>query len=223
MRRSRFSIGRRAGGFTFIWVLLMVAMMGLGLTVIAELDSTAVQRDREAELLAIGRQFRSAIGRYVQAQGGTGQANAYPATLDDLLQDARVPGIRRHLRKIFVDPMTGKAEWGLVMMGGRIVGVHSLSERMPVKQDGFEPEDMTFRGKTRYSEWVFTYPANLVVQAEAAPDTSGNPRVQRLPEGDVPRQQKQEPEQQYNELDPSSQNPAPDSRDGGGSNLKDPP
>ncbi|MBW8900178.1 MAG: type II secretion system protein [Massilia sp.] len=135
MKRSSVAIGRRTGGFTFIWVLLMVAVMGLGLTVIAELDSTAVQRDREAELLAIGRQFRTAIGRYVQARGGAGQTNAYPPSLEDLLQDPRVPGVRRHLRKIFVDPMTGKAEWGLVMMGGRIVGVHSLSERRPIKRD----------------------------------------------------------------------------------------
>jgi type II secretory pathway pseudopilin PulG len=222
MKRSSSVFRRRAGGFTFIWVLLVVAMMGLGLTVVAELDSIAVQRDREAELLAIGRQFRDAIGRYVQAQGRVGQANAYPSSLEDLLQDPRLPGVHRHLRKIFVDPMTGKAEWGLVTMGGRIVGVHSLSERTPIKQDGFEPEDMTFRGKTRYAQWTFTYPANLMVQAEAAPGLAGNPGLSQTLDGAAPHRPTQEPEQQYNELDPSSRNPGPDSGSGVDGNRKDP-
>jgi hypothetical protein len=209
MSRCSAAVRRRAGGFTFLWVLFMVALMGLGLTVIAELDSTEVQRDREAELLAIGRQFRDAIGHYVQARGGAGQANAnanaYPASLDELLQDPRLPGVRRHLRKIFVDPMTGKAQWGLVTVGGRIVGVHSLSQDKPIKQDGFEPDDMTFRGKTRYSEWTFTYPANLMVQAEAAP---GAPQA---------------PGPQHNAFDPSSRQPLPGDRDGNDGNVKDPP
>ena len=61
----------------------------------------------------------------------------YPATLEDLLRDGRVPGIKRHLRKIFVDPMTGKTEWGLIKEGGRIIGVHSLSANKPLKQGGF--------------------------------------------------------------------------------------
>lgn len=95
-------------------------------------------------------------------------ARPYPATLDELLQDPRTPGITRHLRQVFVDPMTGKAEWGLVRVGGRIVGIHSLSERLPIKQAGFEDQDMAFAGKERYRDWVFTYPANLM--ASLPPD-----------------------------------------------------
>jgi hypothetical protein len=179
MKRSDF-LGRRhsdhrgrkscMGGFAYLWLLLLVALMGLGLTVAAQVDATAVQRDRERELLSIGRQFRAAIGRYYETQTTSG-TREYPATFDDLIRDNRVPGIRRHLRQVAIDPMTHKAEWGLVMLGGRIAGVHSLSDKTPIKQDGFEPEDQALRGKSSYAEWVFTYPADLTLQSEtgAAP------------------------------------------------------
>ncbi|MBB3176031.1 type II secretion system protein [Variovorax sp. Sphag1AA] len=179
-------------GFTYIWVLLLVALMGVGLTVAAELQTTAIRRDKERELLAIGGQFRTALASYHQARmpalgppagsgtsAGTGVSAppaaggnvvvpgtapqgsfrsdplSYPATLEDLLKDDRFPGIRRHLRKIFVDPMTGKAEWGLVKVSGRIVGIHSLSTKVPIKLAGFEGEDHAFNGARSYASWVF--------------------------------------------------------------------
>lgn len=180
MKRSE--AGRRAqAGFSYLWLLLMVAFMGVGLTLAVEIDSTAVQRDREKELLAIGRQFRSAIGRYHQTQLSPGK-HEYPATLDDLLRDNRLPGIRRHLRKVFVDPMTGKAEWGLVKVGGRIVGVHSLSEKMPIKQDGFEADDLSLRGRASYAQWVFAYPADMVLKIEAGHNSLAAPLGQAAPQ-----------------------------------------
>jgi len=141
--------------------------MGLGLAAGLEVFQTSVQRDKEMELLAIGRQFRAAIGRYYETMLLNGRHD-YPLSLEDLLQDQRSPGIRRHLRKVFVDPLTGKAEWGLVRVGGRIVGVHSLSEQVPIKQAGFEADDMVFGHKQKYSEWVFTYPSDLVLRLGAA-------------------------------------------------------
>ena len=110
--------GRGSGGFSYIWLLLLLALMGAGLAAGATIHATAVQRDKEQELLAIGRQYRVAIGRYYETQGTTGK-HEYPATLDDLLEDHRGPGIRRHLRKIFIDPMTREAKWGLVQINGR--------------------------------------------------------------------------------------------------------
>lgn len=157
----------RQRGFAYLWVLLLVAFMGVGLTVAVELDATVAQRDRERELLAIGRQFQGAIGRYYEGQGA-GATREYPATLDDLLQDRRVPGIRRHLRKVFTDPMTASAEWGLVTVAGRIVGVHSRATGMPIKQDNFMPEQMNLRGKQSYAEWLFVYPPDLVLDGAPA-------------------------------------------------------
>jgi len=160
-----------ACGFAYLWLLLLVAFMGLSLTIGVQFYSTSVQRDKEYELLAIGRQFRAAIGRYHETQraaaSGENRGGDYPATLDDLLKDNRSLSTQRHLRRVFVDPMTGKPEWGLLIVGGRIVGVHSLSDKVPIKQDRFEADDMGFRGKQKYSDWVFTYPSDLLVRQEA--------------------------------------------------------
>lgn len=43
--------------------------------------------------------------------------------------------------------MTGKAEWGLVVVAGRVVGVHSLSQDMPIKVANFEPAEAAFAGR----------------------------------------------------------------------------
>ncbi|PIG30965.1 hypothetical protein CLU93_5313 [Janthinobacterium sp. 35] len=155
--------GRRVqAGFAYLWVLLLVAFMGVALSVAVEIDATAAQREREQHLLAIGRQFQTAIARYYES-GLAGGRKEYPATLEDLLRDPRAPGVTRHLRKVFVDPLTGRAEWGLVLVGGRIAGVHSLSGKKPIKQDGFAAEHMGLRGKQRYTEWRFVYPADLLL------------------------------------------------------------
>lgn len=170
---SRFDrlIVQNESGFTYLWVLFLVFLMGLGLMAASEIASTASQREKEKELLSIGRQFRTAISSYYEIQVPGGR-NQYPASLEDLLLDRRHPGIRRHLRKIFVDPLTGKAEWGEVRVGGRIVGVHSLSGKMPIKQAGFETENMAFKGKQKYSEWFFVYPPDLIIRLETENEPS---------------------------------------------------
>lgn len=166
--------GRRgqaaAGGFAYLWTLMIVAFMGIGLAIGGELYATSQQREKEKELLFVGHQFRAAIGRYVQANAG-GQQGVYPASLDELLKDPRFPGVQRHLRRLYRDPMTGSSEWAPVMQQGRVVGVHSRSERVPIKQDNFDDSDRSFRHKQRYADWRFTYPADLLDQADqkAAP------------------------------------------------------
>ena len=151
-----------------MWVLLTVALIGLGLVGAADVYVSTLQREHETELLAIGEQFRSAIRSYYQANAPTSSQLAvdrYPRSLDDLLLDTRVPNVRRHLRKVFVDPMTGTAEWGLIRMGDRVVGVHSLSTKAAIKQAGFEPEDFALTGRLTVGDWWFTYPPELGVQA----------------------------------------------------------
>lgn len=160
-------------GFSYVWLLLLVALFGTGSMLAAQIESTLTQRDKERELLAIGRQFRNAIGSYYNVSSSSG-LQRYPGSLEDLLRDGRVPGIRRHLRKIFVDPMTVKAEWGLIKVGGRIVGVHSLSTKRPIKQGGFA-DDMDFAGKLSYAQWTFVH-----VAADVAP-VSGQGGASPLP------------------------------------------
>jgi type II secretory pathway pseudopilin PulG len=164
--RRRARIAPAVQGFAYLWVLLLVAFMGVGLVVGVETSSVAVQRDKERELLAIGHQFRAALKSYKERGAAGPQLQGYPPSLDALLLDNRAPGITRHLRQVFVDPMTGKAEWGLVMVGGRIAGVYSLSEAKAIKQANFDDEDLVFTGQEHYNEWVFAYPSNLVLRPD---------------------------------------------------------
>lgn len=160
------------GGFTYVWTLMLIASMGVALSIAAESYATSAQREREQELRFVGREFRDAIRSYHEAalQGGK---HEYPPSLDALLQDNRFPGVRRHLRRIYVDPMTGEATWGFVMVAGRIAGVHSLSDRTPIKQDNFEPEEASLRNRERYRDWAFTHPANLTLQPDGKSEETG--------------------------------------------------
>lgn len=132
----------KQAGFTYIGLLIAVAFFGLGSVGAARLLASTQRAEREAELLFIGHQFRQAIRSYVQSGPKAGQ---YPSTLEDLLQDSRYSTVRRHLRRIFVDPITGQANWGLVNAPeGGIRGVYSLSDREPQKRANFDAEDADF-------------------------------------------------------------------------------
>jgi type II secretory pathway pseudopilin PulG len=149
-------IGRQQHGFTYLGVLIAIALIGLALGLAGEVWHVAVKREKEKQLLFIGHQFRQAIQLYYYASPGA--VKQYPASLDDLLKDPRYPAIRRYLRRIYADPMTGKAEWGLVKgPGNGIMGVYSLSEKEPIKQGNFLLQDAEFEGKTRYQDWKFVF------------------------------------------------------------------
>jgi type II secretory pathway pseudopilin PulG len=151
---------KSAFGFTYLWVLIAIALLSIGSLVGVEAYETGMRREKEQELLRIGREFRAAIGSYYNAVPRRSQAEVgsnYPSTLQDLLLDTRFPNVRRHLRRIYVDPLTGRPEWGLVTLNGRIVGVHSMSEAVPIKAAGFEAAEAEFMRAGAYKDWVFVY------------------------------------------------------------------
>ena len=152
----RSGSARRTGGFTYVALLIAVAIVGAGLAGAAELWSQGERREREKDLLFIGGEFRRAIERYYLDSPGL--AKSYPQELSDLLEDRRFPKPRRHLRRLYRDPMTGKAEWGgLEAPTGGIMGVRSLSDAETIKRSGFSLEDRALEGAERYSEWEFRY------------------------------------------------------------------
>lgn len=146
-------------GFTCIGVLVLIALMGIALAAAGQVWHTLQTREKERELLFIGQQFRLALNRY--ARHAPGQSRRAPLRLEELLQDPRYPGIQRYIRKIYVDPMTGDADWGLITgPGGEIYGVHSLSDAEPLKKSGFALADRKFEGAMKYSDWVFMQARN---------------------------------------------------------------
>lgn len=145
---------RRESGFTYLVLLAVVAAMGIVLATAGEVWHMTLKREKEQELLFVGDQFRRAFNLYALNTPGNG--SRYPQSLEALLKDPRYPGIQRYLRKIYADPITGSAQWGLIKgPNGEIFGVHSLSEDEPVKKSGFRLADAKFEGRSKYSDWVF--------------------------------------------------------------------
>jgi type II secretory pathway pseudopilin PulG len=143
-------------GFTYIGVLVLVALMGIALAATGQVWHTAQQREKEQELLFIGHQFQLALDQYAKHTPVRGRRQ--PLQLEELLKDPRHPEVQRYLRKIYPDPMTGSAEWGLIVgPNGEILGVHSLSDDEPVKKSSFGLADRLFEGKMKYSDWVFMH------------------------------------------------------------------
>ena len=159
-------------GFTFLILLAIIAIMGIGLLEVNEIWSTTVQREKEQELLFIGHQFRQALEQYNQNSPKGVQVQKYPGALEDLLIDPRYPEARRYLRKIYIDPMTGKDEWGLQKYpDGGIYGVYSLSKDEPIKHDNFDLVDAGLKNAKQYSSWIFAYSPQLGASSPAATKT----------------------------------------------------
>lgn len=161
----------RTDGFTYVGLLIAIVLFGLASVGAARILASTERVERERELIFIGHQFRDAIRSYYLTGPGV---RRYPQKLEDLLLDPRLPGVRRHLRRLFVDPVTGKSEWGVVMAPeGGIMGIHSLSEMEPLKQANFDPADADFvlpptqvgldKPQRSYRDWRFVY----------RPETSG--------------------------------------------------
>lgn len=157
---------RPQGGYTLLLLLFAVAAMGLGLARTGQVWHTAMQREKETELLFIGQQFRLAIASYHEASPGP--EKQFPRLLEDLVVDQRHPAPRHHLRKLYRDPMTGSQEWGLVLQQGRIVGVHSLAQQPPLRTR-FVGRDASFDGASRYDQWVFLHEAPTSVARAVTP------------------------------------------------------
>ena len=166
---TRTSSSRFTAGFTYVGLLFAIVFFGLGSVGAARVLASSERAEREAELLFVGNQFRQAIGSYYSTGPGTPR---YPEKLEDLILDPRFAASRRHLRKIHVDPITGKAEWGLIRAPqGGIMGVHSMSEREPMKRANFDFADQGFEEVAKrvtdrpysYREWQFVFlPASQI-------------------------------------------------------------
>lgn len=159
---------RHQRGFGYLMMLFAMAAMGITLASAGEVWRTASQREKEAQLLFVGHQFRLALASY-RDLSPEGSPNA-PATLEELLQDKRFPTPVPHLRRLWRDPMTNSTDWVVVKPGGRISGVHTSHIGEPMRKV-HEPQDATLNGTTAYSQWVFEA-APAITPGPASPDAA---------------------------------------------------
>ena len=144
---------RRHEGFTYVGLLFAIAFISLLLASAGQVWKTAAQREREQELLFIGQQFSEALSAYHSATPG--EPKQWPHRLEDMVEDKRWPVPRRYLRKVYLDPLTNRKEWGLIRIGEEITGVYSLAEGKPIKQGNFPPSLDAFAGASSYRQWRF--------------------------------------------------------------------
>jgi general secretion pathway protein G len=155
--RRQFRAGRGGErGFTLM-ELIVACIVLLALTALAIPAARAtIKRQREKELRQALWDMRDAIDRYKDAADrGAFQiklgSEGYPPDLETLVTGVDVNGKKlRFLRRIPMDPMTGKPEWGLRSMqddptsdswgGQNVFDVYTKSED-------------TALDDTKYKEW----------------------------------------------------------------------
>ena len=143
----------QAAGFTYVGLLIAIVILGFGLAEVGIIWRTQAQREREQELLAIGHEFTRAITSYYSSG-----PHQFPLAIADLLDDKRFAEPKHHLRKLYVDPMTGKADWTIIsapLQG--ISGVASSSQLEPIKKAGFDVDEDAFKDAATYSDWRFIF------------------------------------------------------------------
>jgi general secretion pathway protein G len=147
---------RREQGLTLIELIVTVAILAILASAAVPVTIFKVKRDRERELRRDLWEMRDAIDRYKDAADRNAfqtklDSQGYPPDLDTLVKGEDVQGKKlKFLRRIPVDPMTGKAEWGMRSMqddpnsdsfgGQSVFDVYSKSTGVGL--DG-----------TKYSDW----------------------------------------------------------------------
>jgi general secretion pathway protein G len=115
-------VAARQRGFTLIEMIVATAILLILTGLALPLVKMEVKRERERELRYDLWMMRDAIDRYKDAADrGAFQikvgSEGYPPDLDRLVEGEDVAGKKlKFLRKIPIDPTTGKAEWGMRSM-----------------------------------------------------------------------------------------------------------
>ncbi len=159
VRRAWRAHSSTAAGMTLLELIIACAILMILASAALPVARVTIQRRKEAELRRDLRAMRDAIDRYKDVADRNlipvkADTEGYPPDLETLVQGVKLagPGDRRirFLRKIPVDPMTGRAEWGLRSVqddpdsqswGGQdVFDVYSLSQG-------------TALDATKYSDW----------------------------------------------------------------------
>ena len=147
---------RSERGLTLIELIVTVAILAILASAAIPVARFRVKREKERELRRDLWQMRDAIDHYKDAADrGAFQTKLdsqnYPPDLDTLVTGVDVQGKKvKFLRSIPVDPMTGKAEWGMRSMqddpGSDSFGGQSVF-------DVYSKSQGTALDGTKYAEW----------------------------------------------------------------------
>jgi type II secretory pathway pseudopilin PulG len=115
--------------FTYLGLMILVAILALATSATLTLGSIAQRREAEQRLLEVGDRLSPGNHQLREQQPG-GSTAATPLRSPICSRIPRYPGVRRHLRRLYPDPISGSNEWGLVAApGGGIMGDSQPVER----------------------------------------------------------------------------------------------
>ncbi len=118
-------------GFTYLWLLFVLAISAAGTAAVGELWVVQVQRSKELDLAFRGQAIVAALVSYRAASPGA--TPCAPLGWEDLLQDQRSTVTLRHLRRPYADPFSANGEWEWVKdTQGRMLGVKSRPPASPL-------------------------------------------------------------------------------------------
>ena len=143
-------------GFTLIELIVATAIIVILTGLAIPLAKVAVQRERERELRYDLWMMRDAIDRYKEAADrGAFQikvgSEGYPPDMETLVKGVDVQGKKlKFLRKIPIDPMTGKDEWGMRSMQDE-PNSDSWGEQNVF--DVYTKSEQTAMDGTKYKDW----------------------------------------------------------------------
>ena len=156
LRRSR---SNPESGLTLLELIITIAVLIILSSAALPIARVAVRRQKEAELRRDLREMRTAIDRYKDTADRNliqvkVESEGYPPDLQTLVNGVQLAGTPdrriRFLRHIPVDPMSGRADWGLRSVqddpdstswgGQNVFDVYSLSTG-------------TALNGTKYSDW----------------------------------------------------------------------
>jgi general secretion pathway protein G len=117
---------RNSSGFTFIELVVATAVIMVLASAALPLARVSIKRQREAQLRYNLREIREAIDTFkdwadaqmIAASEIQFGSEGYPASLDVLVEGVALANDatgrkKKFLRRIPIDPMTGRADWGL--------------------------------------------------------------------------------------------------------------
>ncbi|WP_092484989.1 type II secretion system protein [Candidatus Ichthyocystis hellenicum] len=140
-------------GTIYIFLLIAVTILAIVAESIYKITSQQIKREKEIELLFIGKQFRRGLKDYYEWNG----LHQYPSSLKDLVLDKRPLRPVSRWRKLYYDPFTKSRDWGEIRKNNRIIGIYSKSLQKPIKRYNFSDENSSFNSASSYRDWEFTY------------------------------------------------------------------
>jgi type II secretory pathway pseudopilin PulG len=159
-RRTQFESKTGEDGYMLLVMIVMVAVILIALSVAAPIIAKDIRRDKEVESMHRQEEYVRALRLYYR------KFKSYPPSMDALEKSNNV----RYLRKQYIDPLTGKADWRIIHVGENQttvkgffgeplggLGSGGVGQIMGVGSARSGDSILTPNQQTTYDTWEFLY------------------------------------------------------------------